>query len=418
MRFCMMTTYYPPYNLGGDGIFVRGLANELARRGHEVEVIHCLDAYSLTGRGKTTTIYQDHPNVTVHGLKSPFGMFSPLATQQTGVPFFKLRAIEQILNKGFDVIHYHNVSLVGGPGVFQYGKAIKLYTTHECWLICPTHVMFKFKRSPCTRQTCFLCSLIYRRPPQWWRYFGLLERAAKHVDAFLAPSRFVRDLHGKMGFKGSFVHLPNFVPEVSLAPLPSPKDKPYFLFVGRLEKLKGLQTLLPLFKRYGKARLRVVGTGSYEPQLRRLARNCANVEFLGYVNDFNQLQDLYRGAVSVIVPSIGYEIFPLVILEAFRQQRPVIVRNLGGMPEIIEESGGGFVYDTEEELVTTMDRLIEDPTLIQELGLRGYRAYQHNWTTKSHIDRYLALIQTIARYRLQTRERGKVLPTAEGETGL
>lgn len=405
MRFCMMTTYYPPHNLGGDGIFVRSLANELAQRGHEVDIIHCLDAYSLTGRGKPTTIYQDHPNVTVHGLKSPFGMFSPLATQQTGVPFFKLRAIEKILKKGFDVIHYHNVSLVGGPGVFQYGNGIKLYTTHECWLICPTHVMFKFKRSPCTRKTCLLCSLVYRRPPQLWRYFGLLERAARHVDAFLAPSRFVQDLHYKMGFKGSFTHLPNFVPEVSFAPLPSPKGKPYFLFVGRLEKLKGLQTILPLFKRYDKARLRVVGTGIYEPHLRRLAGICANVEFLGYVDDFKRLQNLYRGAVALIVPSIGYEIFPLVILEAFRQQRPVIVRNLGGMPEIIEESDGGFVYDNEKELVAAMDRLIDDPSLVQQLGSRGYNAYRRHWTTEAHIDRYLALIQQIARSRRQTMEK-------------
>ena len=43
----MITTFYPPYNFGGDGVFVQRLSNELARRGHLVEVIHCTDAYRL-----------------------------------------------------------------------------------------------------------------------------------------------------------------------------------------------------------------------------------------------------------------------------------------------------------------------------------------------------------------------------------
>jgi glycosyltransferase involved in cell wall biosynthesis len=51
---------------------------------------------------------------------------------------------------------------------------------------------------------------------------------------------------------------------------------------------------------------------------------------------------------------VWYENFPLVIIEAFRQRTPVIVRNLGGMLEIVAESGGGFVYETDEELVAAL----------------------------------------------------------------
>jgi hypothetical protein len=87
LRFCMITTFYPPYNFGGDGIFVKRLANELAQRGHQVEVIHCIDAYHLLSSQESQGSYPDHPNVTVHGLKSRFGFLSPLATYLTG--FFK-----------------------------------------------------------------------------------------------------------------------------------------------------------------------------------------------------------------------------------------------------------------------------------------------------------------------------------------
>ena len=46
LRFCMISTFYPPYNFGGDGLYVWLLSNELARRGHSVTVIHCLDSYA------------------------------------------------------------------------------------------------------------------------------------------------------------------------------------------------------------------------------------------------------------------------------------------------------------------------------------------------------------------------------------
>src|SRR3972149_1258566 len=131
LRFCMITTFYPPYTFGGDGIFVQRLSNELAKRGHHVEVIHCQDAYLTLADKKPAKPYENHPSVIVHGLKSPFGFLSPLATQQTGYPFFKSSRIRKILQKGFDVIHYHNISLVGGPNILAYGKGVKLYSMHE-----------------------------------------------------------------------------------------------------------------------------------------------------------------------------------------------------------------------------------------------------------------------------------------------
>jgi glycosyltransferase involved in cell wall biosynthesis len=402
LRFCMVTTFYPPYNFGGDGIFVHRLSNALAQRGHQVEVIHCIDAYRLLARQQPVTPSDDHPNVTVHGLESPFGFLSPLATQQTGVPFFKAARLRQILDSGFDVIHYHNISLVGGPKILEYGTGIKLYTMHEYWLVCPTHVLFRFNRAACVRPHCFLCTLTYKRPPQWWRYLPLMENAVKQVDAFISPDWFTKQKHQQMGLNVPIVHLPHFVPSAEAASeasehlLGDEPENPFFLFVGRLEKLKGLQTLIPVFRQYHKAELLIAGMGSYEPRLRKLAEGCINIRFLGYLSE-RPLQALYRQAVAVIVPSVNFEVAPpLVIMEAFRQQTPVIVRDLGSMPEIIAESGGGFVYETDQELVMVLDQLLAEPSRRRELGLRGYKAYQDNWTAELHLQRYFALIREIA----------------------
>jgi glycosyltransferase involved in cell wall biosynthesis len=411
----MITTFYPPYNFGGDGIFVHQLANELAARGHHVEVIHCIDAYRLMGRPAPAQCYGDHPNVKVHGLKSRLGSFSPLATQQTGRPLFKSTRIRQILAKGFDVIHYHNISLIGGPRILEYGNAIKLYTMHEYWLVCPTHVLYRFNRAVCTKPHCFTCELAYRRPPQWWRHSGMIQAAVKHVDAFIAPSRFSKDLHHRMGLDARIVHVPHFVPgnqpETSLPQHQPPrrsKHKPYFLFVGRLERIKGLQTLLPLFHRYDKAELWIAGEGSYEASLRGLAGGSDNIRFLGHRNK-DELRMLYRDAVALVMPSLSLEVFALVILEAFLQRTPVIVRNIGGMPEIIQESGGGLIYDTDRELIDVMDQLLEDPSYRSHLGERGHKALQEKWTPEAHLDRYFELIHQLEVARPITRNVGSTL---------
>ena len=411
----MITTFYPPYNFGGDGIFVQRLSNELARRGHLVDVIHCIDSYRV-GVPLPLEGYRDHPNVTVHGLKSPFGFLSPMATQQTGFPFFKSARIRKILEKGFDVIHYHNISLVGGPKILQFGQGIKLYTMHDYWLVCPTHALFRFNRAPCTRPYCFACTLTYKRPPQWWRYFGLMEEAVKNVDAFIAPSLTNQYKHQQMGLNARIVHLPNFVsfneahcsaPDAFDSQAP---EQRYFLFVGRLEKLKGLHTLIPIFQRHQKAQLWIAGTGSEEPSLRELTGRSPNIRFLGHQSG-QHLQTLYRDAVAVIYPSINFQVgllqtntssgqgAPLVIMEAFSQKTPVIASNLGSIPALLEQTGGGLVYSTEQELLAAMDRLLTDPSRRRELGLRGYDAHRQNWTAEAHLERYFALIEEIAATR-------------------
>jgi glycosyltransferase involved in cell wall biosynthesis len=405
MRFCMITTFYPPWGFGGDAVFVQHLTHALADRGHEVHVIHCRDSFRALGGRAGDAVPSEHPNVIVHGLESPVGWLSPLATHQTGRPVFKTRKIRRLLDQGFDVIHYHNVSLIGGPEILRLGSAVKLYTLHEYWLVCPTHLLFRFEREPCTRPTCLSCTLAHHRPPQLWRHGGTLARSVGHVDAFLSPSRFGIDIHRRLGLQAPLVHLPNFVPAASINPPAAAHTdaEPYFLYVGRLETAKGAHTLLPLFRRWGRATLLVAGQGRDGPRLRRLAEGCDRIRFLGAVSA-EHLGALYRDAVAVIVPSLTFELFPLVVLEAFRAGTPVVARNLGSLPEIIAESGGGVSYDDDQDLEAALTRLLSDRSWRDQLGRRAAQAQARLWSSEAHVDRYLGVVREVAARRRATLE--------------
>ena len=184
--------------------------------------------------------------------------------------------------------------------------------------------------------------------------------------------------------------------------------------MGRLEKLKGVQTLIPLFRSYDKAQLWIVGTGQYETELRRMAERSSNITFLGHQSG-DRLRVLYEQAIATIVPSLWYEVFGIIILESLSRATPVIVRNIGGMPKIIAESGGGMTFDTDEQLLDAMDRLMTNPDLRRKLGKQGYAALHQRWTADVHIPRYLGLVKGVLEGRnAKVDEAHAPSPVAQG----
>ena len=107
---------------------------------------------------------------------------------------------------------------------------------------------------------------------------------------------------------------------------------------------------------------------------------------------------------AVIVPSICYEVFGIIIIESFAMKTPVIVNNLGALPEVVQDSGGGSVYNDETELIDAMKKLTRNPDLRNELGNKGYQAYLKYWTEDSHIEKYFNLIEGIQKKRHSSKE--------------
>jgi glycosyltransferase involved in cell wall biosynthesis len=395
LSFCLVTTFYPPHHFGGDAIHAYRLSNALARRGHTVTVVHSEDAYRALGGRDREGRFPHEPGVALRPLRTAFPLASSTLTYVSGQPGLYAAQLERVFREqSFDVVHFHNVSLAGGPGVLRYGDGVKLYTTSEHWLVCPMHVLFRENREPCESPRCLRCTLSYRRPPQLWRYTGALERATAHVDLFLAPSRFTLEAHRARGFSRPMRHLPHFLgaEDVAGEDTPGPPPRPYALFVGRLERLKGVHVLLEAFRSDRGLDLVIAGDGEESAALERQAAGLDHVRFLGHVPQ-DRLDGLYRHATALVVPSIGYEVFGLVVLEAFARGTPAIVHDLGALPELVEDSGGGFVYRTPDELIAALERLRTDPAERDALGRRGREAWQRLWSEQVHLDAYFQAIE-------------------------
>jgi len=411
LRFCMLTTFYPPWSFGGDAIHVERLAHALAGQGHEVTVVHSLEAFRTLARrppgatpGATPAAALDGAPGAARGVKvvpvdAGAGALSPLAVYLTGRPLLTRRQIARALDDEFDVLHFHNPSLLGGPGVLRMGSALKLYSIHEQWLLCPTHVLWRYRRELCDAPHCLRCTLSYHRPPQPWRRGDLLPRALAGLDALVAPSRSTIRLHARYAPLVRIEHLRPFVPDDSASDLPPYRHRrPYFLYVGRLEPIKGVDTLIGAFRRRREQDLLVVGSGSLAARLRAMAADLPNVHFLGWQGP-GRLGALYRGALAVVVPTRGYENFPQVVLEAFARATPAVVFRLGALEEVAEESGAALVYGSDGELDAALDTIAGDPPLRTALGARGQAAFRARWTTPAFLDRYLRLIADLASAR-------------------
>jgi glycosyltransferase involved in cell wall biosynthesis len=403
LRFCHVTTFYPPHNFGGDGINIQRLCRALVRRGHHSTVLYDPDAFHALRNGPAPAEDREADGVEVISLRG-LGSLPLLLNHQLGRPVIKRRQIERVMALGgFDVIQFHNVSLMGGPGIFRMGNATKLYMAHDHWLICPTHVLWRHQKEPCPGRECLRCVLRHHRPPQAWRYTHAIERAAKYIDAFIALSEFSRRKHREFGFCAKMEVLPCFLPdpeplEAATNAGPRPHPRPYFIFAGRLEASKGVDEIVAVFRHQAEADLLIAGDGERASELGRLAAGCAQIRFLGRLS-IAELDRYYRHAIAALVPSMTFETFGNVLIEAFRAGVPVIARRMGPFPEIIGLAQGGELFSTREELVEAIRHLQRDTAVRERLARNAIAAYRAHWTEAVVIPRYLEIVRQAARHR-------------------
>ncbi|MBU3835522.1 MAG: glycosyltransferase family 4 protein [Candidatus Phocaeicola merdigallinarum] len=350
-----------------------------------------IDVYNFNKGGAETVCFNTGKLLEEHGHKvvyftlkwfhnkpSPFSKYFPesketrdglLKQVKNLINYFyhfeAAKKIEQlILDEKPDLAHIHLMWGQITPSIFPVLKKYHipiLFTVHDYRIVCPAYTFRDGNGRiceacqgrhfyKCFTHTCCKGSKMMSAIMAAEQYFrNVFFNPAKYIDGFIYVSNFARSIQEKymplLKSKPN-ITLYNFSTSIVCEPRTMPTDK-YFLFFGRLSYEKGVMTLLKAFKDLPQCRLKVVGTGPKEEELKAFARDngMKNVTFLGYKTG-KELTDLVSNAYFVIVPSEWYENNPMTIIEAYSVGTPVIGARIGGIPEIVVDGQTGFRFES------------------------------------------------------------------------
>lgn len=131
-----------------------------------------------------------------------------------------------------------------------------------------------------------------------------------------------------------------------------------FIFVGRIEEIKGIDILLEAWKCLGKnaPELLICGTGPLEEWCKHfIDENNINAELKGFVSNA-EVKKLIAGSEALILPTQCYEGFPMTIVEAYSVGTPVICSDLGNAGSIVIEGITGWKFKNIDELIECLKK--------------------------------------------------------------
>src|SRR6266581_963351 len=351
LKFVMTAAFYPPYHLGGDANHVRYLAEALVAQGHEVHVEYSPAALASVRRHHDELIESVRP----------------------------------------DVIHYHNLSLLGLDLIEVPSSALKMYTAHDYWVRCPRNDLFKFNQRLCEKPTCLTCLTISGKPPQLWRYLPSGLKPFDALDVAIAPSDFLRGMIAPY-LRAPVVHIPNFAPDPNPSgQASSPGD--YYLYVGRLEFYKGIPELANAATQYrGPNRFVVVGKGKQAAVLEAARGRSAPLVLHGWLPAAER-DATYARARALLLPSIWYENAPLVAFEALAWGTPILASETGALPEILHDGTcGRTIRPTAEGILDGLEQF-EAEDLANRQRRSARMAYEAHHTPAKYLLAYDRLIE-------------------------
>ena len=207
------------------------------------------------------------------------------------------------------------------------------------------------------------------------------ESVAK-IKGFIAISQAQRKAHAEMGIPAEKISvIPHFL-EASTKPGPTNHEGDV-LYIGRLSEEKGLQLLIKSWSRInpGNRKLHIVGDG---PDMFELGLLCeelelSNVVFHGFIPR-NEQAHIWDQCAFSVAPSIWSEPFGMVILEAWRQGKPVLATNLGSFPELITDGVNGWLSNPDVKAFSTrLQMALDSGKQMASMGMAGYHDLKSNY---------------------------------------
>lgn len=324
----MKILFVSPTNLGigGTAKHVQGLTEFLQKNGHDVKTISSEN--TLT--------------VPIKGLKNPSFMLSSL---------LKTRLFGK-----YDIIHaHHPIASLS----FKASSAKKVVTFHGIY----------------SKQIDILHGKISSNFSQKFEM-----KALEWADAITAGSKESYDYYTN---KGYLVHyIPNAIDITSLPTNVEKKFEKQIIFVGRLSREKGLDTIIKLGRILPSTiHLLIVGTGPMENEIKKLTKNYNNIHYLGYLTK-TQLIPIVRGSTVLIQPSLA-EGISTTILEAMACKIPIIASDVGGNKELVHNDQNGFLIPptSTDDLMDKILKICDSSSLEKKFGHKSFELVKNfDWS--------------------------------------
>lgn len=291
-----------------------------------------------------------------------------------------------------DILHGHNIitfSMAPFIQAKEYGIPTVI-TVHGYWPACPLATFVRLSdQKPCYAknwEACTKhCASSLAAIPQHMR--RLQKLIVKYVDRIITVSHYGKKRLVDFGYpKEQITVIHNGVDLKKFEPADSSNsDAPYLLHVGRLSYYKGTHILFKVAEQlnedYPNLKIKIAG--------RQVDSELENIEPLGWIPD-QRLVKLYSSALTVIVPSVRPEPFPLVPLEAMACGTPVIASRIGGLQESIKNGKTGFLVPpgNPTQVTKKVVRLYENPELREQMGKRA----------REHVEKHFSLQKMGKRY--------------------
>ena len=382
---------------GGDSTYTFNLADLLSSHGHEIAFFAMQDDRNLAD-----------PNADLFVSTIDFRELNQHRNLANGIRVLTRTIYSTEARRKFatlldrfspDIIHLQNFHRHITPSIIFEARQRGLpmvWTLHDYWLVCP-NAHFLIDR---TGQICEAChggrfyQAIFKRCKKdsllasgmaafeayCNRWMGVLEE----VDMLLPPSRFMKSKLIENGLDENQIHhLPYVLPEKNF--WEGEQDQGYLLFLGRLEAIKGIETLIEAARRAKDVPLKIAGSVE-EPLASQLPDILPeNAEYVGLKHG-QELIELTHNALAVVLPSICYENQPFGILEAFASGKAVIASDLGGMTELVAHRERGLLVKPGDAaaLADAMRWAVANQALIEAMGSNGRQYALENHSPEVH----------------------------------
>ena len=346
-----------PYDLavsGGVNSHVFPLAEQIRRRGHDVVIAGPSSGPPLTGEDSRTVVVGRPVPIPTAGSVARVALSLRLS-----------RRVKDLLARDdFDIVHVHEPLAGMLPiTVLRHSQKVNVGTFHAA-------------KEGGSRLYAYSRRLLKR----WFR----------RLDGKIAVSRAAERLIGRY-FPGYYNIIPNGItlePYLNAEPLPEFMDgRPTVLFLGRMEKRKGLHYLLRAFillkAEMPEARLVVVGDGRRRERYEKTVTKAGvtDVIFTGRVSEDDKPR-YYASASVFCAPNTGNESQGYVLLEAMATGTPVVASNIEGFATVITDGVEGLLVEPKNPraLAAALHELLLDPKRGREMGQRGRdRAQFFGW---------------------------------------